>query len=166
VSCGQKFARALASDVEARGSRTARERRSAARRSQTNRIELMRRHTRARARGLSLIEILVVLAIIAMISGVVAITVVSHLDKARKETTRQSALALRSIASTYRMDRAGEECPTVEMLVAANAIDEASKKLDAWDRPFEIQCDDHGGIRVASGGPDKQLGTEDDIRAP
>jgi prepilin-type N-terminal cleavage/methylation domain-containing protein len=126
----------------------------------------MRRRKRAWSRGLSLIEILVVLAIIAMVSGVIAITVIGHLDKARKETTKQSALALRSIVATYRMDRAGDDCPTVEGLVAANAIDEASKKSDAWDQPFVIQCDDHGGIRVASAGPDKKLGTEDDIRVP
>jgi prepilin-type N-terminal cleavage/methylation domain-containing protein len=126
----------------------------------------MRRRKRAWSRGLSLIEILVVLAIIAMVSGVIAITVIGHLEKARKETTRQSAHALRTIASTYRMDRAGEDCPTMDVLVAANVIDEASKKSDAWDQPFVIQCDDRGGIRVASGGPDKKLGTEDDIKVP
>ncbi len=118
------------------------------------------------ARGFSLLEVLVVLGIIALISGVVAVAVVKHLDTARKEATHQSALTLRTAAMTYRMQRSDAQCPTVEDLVADEAIDQASKTKDAWDQAFAITCDERGGIHVASAGPDKKSGTDDDIHVP
>ena len=117
------------------------------------------------ARGFSLVEILVVLAIIALISGVIAIAVVRHLENARKQTTRQSALALRNAIASYRIDHA-DDCPSIDTLVAAEIIDSVSKTNDAWDKPFVIECDEHGHVTVASGGPDKRIGTDDDIRVP
>jgi type II secretory pathway pseudopilin PulG len=108
---------------------------------------------------------LVVLAIVALMSAVIAVAVVTYLDRAKRETTRQSAINLRSIITTFRLDH-GEECPTVERLVETEAIDSMSKTKDAWDRAFTIECDDRGRITVASGGPDKKLGTDDDIRVP
>ncbi len=121
----------------------------------------MKKH---RVRGLSLIEILVVLAIVALVSGVIAFAVMPELERARIKTTAQSARALREAAMRWRMDR-GDECPTVERLVADQAIDEASRTKDAWDKPFAIACED-GRIRVASAGPDKRENTPDDIRVP
>jgi general secretion pathway protein G len=120
---------------------------------------------RRAARGFTLIEVLVVLGIIALLSGVVAIAVIKHFEHARIETTHQSALTLRNAAMTYRMTHTDDECPTLEKLVADDAIDQASKAKDAWDRSFEISCDEHG-IHVASAGPDKKPGTPDDIHVP
>jgi type II secretory pathway pseudopilin PulG len=115
---------------------------------------------------MSLMEILVVLAIIGLVSGVIAVAVIGHLDKARITTSRESARVLRNAVSSYRMARSGDECPTVEMLVADQEIDRASKTIDAWDKPFSIECDERAGVTVVSGGPDKRLGTPDDIRVP
>ena len=125
---------------------------------------MMRR--RRRARGYSLLEILVVLAIIALLSSVIGIAVYGHLLKARIEATRQSALKIRQTVVLYRMDHAGDECPTAESLKKAELIDPASKLTDAWDQPFTVTCGERGEVHVASGGPDKKLGTEDDIIAP
>jgi general secretion pathway protein G len=117
-------------------------------------------------RGMTLIEILVVLAIIALISGVVAVAVIRHLEAARIVTTRESARVLRNAVTTHRMTHAADDCPSVATLLAAQEIDSASKTLDAWDRPFTIACDEHGLITVVSGGPDKTIGTNDDVRVP
>lgn len=115
---------------------------------------------------MSLIEILVVLAIIALVSGVIAVAVIGHLEKARITTSRESARVLRNAVTSYRMTRASDDCPTVDVLVEAQEIDTASKTLDAWDRPFAIDCDERGAVTVVSGGPDKKVGTPDDIRVP
>ena len=120
---------------------------------------------RRRSRGYSLLEILVVLAIIALLSSVIGIAVYGHLLKARIEATRQSALKIRQTVVLYRMDR-GDDCPTVDALRKADLIDAASKSNDAWDQPFVVMCGEHGEVHVSSGGPDKRLGTEDDIVAP
>lgn len=126
----------------------------------------MVKRRRRRSRGVTLIEILVVLGIIALISGVVAVSLMSHFDKARKETTRQSALQIRQAVNTWRMSRSSGDCPDVAALVADQEIDQASKAKDAWEQPFTISCDERGGVHVASAGPDKKPDTEDDIRVP
>jgi prepilin-type N-terminal cleavage/methylation domain-containing protein len=121
---------------------------------------------RRRSRGVTLIEILVVLGIIALISGVVAVALLVHFERAREVTTRQSALALRTAATMWRMQKASGDCPDVPTLMADDAIDQASRAKDAWEQPFRITCDERGGIHVVSGGRDKKLDTEDDIHVP
>ncbi len=117
-------------------------------------------------RGFTLLEILVVLAIIALMAGVVAIGVIKHLETARITTTKQSALALRTAAIGHRMQHPGEDCPTLDVLSRSEAIDPATKAKDAWDQAFDISCDERGAVRVASAGPDRKLGTQDDVIVP
>lgn len=126
----------------------------------------LKRVRRVMRRGVTLIEILVVLAIIGLISGVIAVAVIGHLDKARVSTSRESARVIRNAVSTHRMSNGGDECPTITALVDAQEIDRASKTSDAWDKPFVIECDEHGAVTVISCGPDKKLNTPDDIRVP
>ncbi len=121
---------------------------------------------RRRSRGLSLIEILVVLAIIALISGGIALVVIHHLETARIETTRTSARALREAVNLWRMRDGSGECPTIDTLVRMQLVDSASKTTDAWDKPFVIECSEQGEITIASAGPDRKLGSADDIRVP
>lgn len=124
-----------------------------------------RSRRRHHVRGYSLLEILVVLSIVALISSVVAIAVLGHLEKARISSTRDNARTLRSAVATFKMDHA-EECPDADGLVSRGVVDTASRTTDAWDRPFSIRCTESGEVVVASGGPDRKLGTEDDIRVP
>jgi general secretion pathway protein G len=126
----------------------------------------VRIRARKSARGLTLIEILVVLGIIALISGGIAIVVIRHFENARIETARTSARTLRSAVSMWKMNDATGECPTTELLVKQQVVDSAAKTTDPWDRPFIIECADNGDINVVSGGPDRKLGTPDDIRVP
>jgi general secretion pathway protein G len=121
---------------------------------------------RRRSRGLSLIEILVVLSIIALITSGVALVVIRHLETARIETTRTSARALREAVSLWRMRDGSSECPTIDTLVRMQLVDSASKRTDAWDKPFVIECSEQGDITIASPGPDGRLGSADDIRVP
>jgi prepilin-type N-terminal cleavage/methylation domain-containing protein len=124
------------------------------------------RTLRRRMRGMTLIEVLVVLGIVALISGVIAVAVIGHLERARIQTSRESARVIRGAVTSYRLDHGGDECPSVDVLVAAQHIDRASKTIDAWDKAFVIECDERGDATVVSGGPDKRVGTPDDIRVP
>jgi general secretion pathway protein G len=117
------------------------------------------------ARGVTLIEVMIVVVIIGLISGGVAVAVLPRLKEASIKTTIVSARELRRAAEQWRGTHASDQCPTMQILRADKAIDSASKLTDAWDDPFHIVCDDDE-TTVISDGPDKKPGTADDIRIP
>lgn len=124
------------------------------------------RAARLAARGYSLLEILVVLTIIGLLTAGVGFALFQHFTKARIETTKQNALKIRSAAQLYKMNRSGDECPSMKTLIDEQVIDQAGKQTDAWDHPFVIACDERENIVVTSFGPDGKKGTPDDIIAP
>lgn len=111
-----------------------------------------------------LMEILIVVAVIALISGGVAVAVVSQLDKARQKTALSEASVIRSAANTALALEGATECPTVAELVELEILDRTARTKDPWGQPYVISCED--GVRVSSAGGDGKLGTEDDIHAP
>jgi general secretion pathway protein G len=116
-------------------------------------------------RGVTLIEVMIVVVILGLIAGGVAVAVFPKLKKAQVDTTTTSARALRSVAETWRSEHASDQCPTPQVLLNDHAIDSASKITDAWDDPFTITCQEDETI-VTSPGPDKKENTADDIRVP
>jgi general secretion pathway protein G len=123
------------------------------------------RARRVWSRGVTLIEVMIVVVIIGLISGGVAVAVLPRLKEASIKTTQASARELRRAAEQWRGMHASDQCPTTQILRADKAIDTASKLTDAWDNPFKIICDDDE-TTVISAGPDKKEGTADDIRIP
>ena len=123
------------------------------------------RSRRRYQRGVTLIEVMIVVVILGMIAGGVAVAVFPKLKKAQIDTTTTSARALRSVAETWRSEHASDQCPTPQVLLNDHAIDSASKITDAWDDPFTITCQEDETI-VSSAGPDKKENTQDDIRVP
>ena len=122
-----------------------------------------RRRTR---RGFSLLEIIVAIAIIAMISGGIAVALLSQKKRADISITTTNAESIRTSVITWWLDHDSGTCPSMPTLVSDGAIDKSkSTKGDAWHEPWIIKCDD-GAATIVSKGPDKQLGTEDDIRVP
>jgi general secretion pathway protein G len=124
-----------------------------------------RRFARVASRGVTLIEVMIVVVILGLIAGGVAVAVFPKMKAAAISTTRTSALTLRQVAETWRSVHASDQCPTPQMLLQDKSIDQASKITDAWDDPFKITCEDDE-TTVTSAGPDKKDGTQDDIRVP
>jgi general secretion pathway protein G len=116
-------------------------------------------------RAVTLIEVLVVIAIIATISGIVAFAVFPKLAKAKVQAAVQSAKTIQVAAESYmKMDSTDQNCPNVQTLLQAKQIKSDSTD-DPWGTPFRILCDpDTGDIHVYSNGKDKQPDTADDIR--
>ncbi len=124
-----------------------------------------RRVRRALSRGVTLIEVMIVVVILGLIAGGVAVAVLPRLKEAQIKTSKTSALELRRAAEQWRGMHASDQCPTTQILAQDKAIDTASKLTDAWDNPYKILCEDDETI-VTSAGPDKKDGTQDDIRIP
>lgn len=116
-------------------------------------------------RGVTLIEVMIVVVILGLIAGGVAVAVFPKFKEAQIKTTKTSAMELRRATEMWRGTHASDQCPTVEQLRADKAFDSASKLTDAWDSPFKITCEDDETI-VLSYGPDKKEGSADDIRVP
>jgi general secretion pathway protein G len=119
---------------------------------------------RALTRGVTLIEILIVLAIVGLIAGGVAVVAVPKYQESQKNQAKIDARTIHPVAEKYRVDHPGT-CPTVEQMRAEKELSAASKITDPWDTPYKIVCGDDD-IYVVSFGPDKKENTNDDIRIP
>ena len=116
-------------------------------------------------RGFSLLEIIVAIAIIAMISSAIAVSIMIQQDKANKSLTATNAGTIRHGVKMWWIDHDMGTCPSVKELVADGAIDRGKVDRDAWGQPWKIVCDTRDAT-VISRGPDKTPDTEDDIRVP
>ncbi len=127
-----------------------------------NRKMLLRR-LRA-LRGVTLVEILIVLAIVGLIAGGIAVYAVPKFQKAQVDNTRNSEKALHAVAESWRANH-GNDCPTPQRLKDEKELAASSEINDAWGTPYKINCDDDS-TTVLSAGPDKKEGSQDDIRFP
>lgn len=132
-------------------------------------IQRARRHRLARcrralARGVTLIEILIVLAIVGMIAGGVAVYAVPKFKSSQVKTAMISAQDLQQIADGWRADN-GNDCPTPQRLKTEKQMSAGSSLNDPWGAPWKINCDGET-TTVISSGPDKKEGTPDDIHFP
>ena len=125
------------------------------------------RRRRVRAAGFTLLEIMIVLAIIALITAGVGTVVFNSFKKAKIQIAKQRVGQVREAVVKYMIDNASA-CPKgVDDLVAQKYIDKAGAK-DPWDKPYIFQCpgtNDPDSADVSSAGPDKQDGTADDIHS-
>jgi prepilin-type N-terminal cleavage/methylation domain-containing protein len=130
---------------------------------------LAKRHRRRRlgSRGFGLLEIVVTVAIIAMISAAITMGIMKIAERQKVALTRSNGETLRGAIKMWRAtenDSAG--CPTVPTLIADGLLDRGkSAKTDAWGQPWIIQCDESDAT-IVSTGPDQRLHTEDDIEVP
>jgi general secretion pathway protein G len=128
------------------------------------RMRLRRALSRSLARGVTLVEILIVLAIVGLIAGGIAVYAVPKFQQAQKDNTKNSLKALHAVVEAWRANH-GNECPTIQRLKDEKELAASSDINDAWGDPYKIQCDDDN-TTVYSFGPDKKEGTQDDIRFP
>jgi general secretion pathway protein G len=120
---------------------------------------------RALRRGVTLVEVLIVVAIMAVIAGGATYLVFPEFKKARIKAAYTGATTIKTAAQVYmEMDMSGgpDTCPTMQDLVNAKKLDQ-NKTLDPWGMPYKIACVE-GDIRVISPGADKKENTPDDVR--
>jgi len=113
--------------------------------------------------GMTLIEILIVVLIMATIATGVTVALLPRLEQSRVNQAKSDVAALRSAVQLYLAENAGK-CPTVEDLKEERYIDRTRRTVDPWEQEFTIQCPEGDDPVVISKGPDKQEGTEDDVQ--
>lgn len=126
-------------------------------------VTRIRRARRAAARGVTLVEVLIVVAIMAVISGGVTLVAFPLYKKAKVDAAMVGCHAVKQAADLYQnLDGSADQCPTIQDLVKSKKID-ASKTDDPWNVTYRIDCSE-GEVRVYSSGNDRKQGTPDDLR--
>lgn len=116
-------------------------------------------------RGVTLFEVLIVVAILAMIAGGVAFFALPQFNKAKISTAENAARVIRQAAQQWQATNNETGCPTMSQLVQDKLLDPGQNTADPWGQAFALTCTDED-VTVSSGGPDKKKGTKDDIVVP
>jgi len=115
---------------------------------------------------MTLMEIMIVFALIALIMGAVGVGAFNYFKKGQVKTARIQVNEIMQKAQQYMMDN-NNECPkNMDDLVAQKYMPRRQK--DPWNKDFILRCPGQintDGIDVISVGPDGTEGTADDIKA-
>jgi len=117
------------------------------------------------ARGMTLLEIMVVIAIIGIVTSAIAVGVVGYLNRAKVQACKAKIHNISQAIEVYMMD---SDCPQSLSVLAdsSNALLKEKQLKDEWQQEFIFNCPSQKEGRsydLCSKGPDKREGTPDDI---
>jgi general secretion pathway protein G len=124
----------------------------------------LNRKRRRRDGGFTILEMMVVLAIIGLIAGAIGVAIFHRWEEARLSVAKTEVRKLEGSVEQYLIARG--TCPTLEDLV--NAHYERSEPKDPWGTPLTLKCPgehERDAADVVSSGPDKKADTKDDIKS-
>lgn len=130
-----------------------------------------------RNHGFSLIEVMVVIAILGLLASLILPNVLGSADQANRQKARADIVALENALAQYRLDNG--TFPTTEQgldaLINEPTIEPRPRNyrrggyiqrlpLDPWGNEYLLLSPgEFGDFDVFSAGPDGQIGTDDDI---
>lgn len=128
-----------------------------------NRIHTSRRR-RKLARGMTLIEIMVVIVLLAMLMGLVGVALIPKLEEGKRDTARLQMGSFKTALQCYYVKK-GKYPDTgqgLNALVESQCMESLPK--DPWDSDYVYMLEG-GKPVIVSYGKDKSPGTEDDINS-
>ncbi len=128
--------------------------------------ETMKQQRRQGDAGMTLIEILIVLALISLVTGSIGVMVFNNFKKGQTKVAKTQVSEVTGAVQQYMMDN-NNNCPQgIEELISQKLLKKDYK--DPWGKPFSLKCpgeQDPDGVDITSAGPDKAEGSEDDINS-
>ena len=117
-------------------------------------------------KGMTLLEIMIVLALLGLVMGSIGFAVNNNRKKGQLQTAKITAGQISQACVQYMLENSNN-CPTsMADLVTNKNIPKPQK--DPWGKEYIIKCPgttDTDGADVISSGPDRQEGTADDVVA-
>lgn len=115
-------------------------------------------------RGFTLLEIMVVIALISLLTTGVAVGALKMLEDSKKKLAKTDTASLASVAEAFVITHGDPNCPTPEELSGDGLLSHRSNTEDPWGMTYRIRCEP--GYAVAtSAGPDRAFDTGDDIHS-
>jgi general secretion pathway protein G len=126
---------------------------------------LLRVRRRRSARGVTLFEVLIVVAILAMVAGGVAVFALPRFQDSQKKTAEAGARTIRMAVQQWQAANNETSCPTVSQLIQDKQLDTGQNTNDPWGQAYSLSCSEDE-VTITSNGPDKKKGGKDDISVP
>jgi prepilin-type N-terminal cleavage/methylation domain len=115
----------------------------------------------ARQAGFTLVELLLVVAILGVLAGVAMFSTKGLSTEARINATRASIAAIENAVSVYEI-RHGKFPDSFEQLLQSELLP-STARADAFGTPFAYKKSSAKFVEIRSAGPDGQMNNEDDI---
>jgi general secretion pathway protein G len=120
--------------------------------------------------GFTLIEVLLVVAILGILAGVVVVNFSGKQERSMIQATRASIAAISTAVDVYETDT-GRFPPSLSALVENDGspnwhgpyVRGGKVPTDAWGTEFGYTLSGENSFKVTSAGPDKSMGSGDDI---
>lgn len=127
-------------------------------------------------RGMSLIEIIIVVALLGTLMAYMVSNLIGQSEEAKKDQTKLAMGVISQSLQMYRIhnNRYPSTDQSLNALLTSPGGDakgwrgpyiESNKLKDPWDQSFNYESDGRQ-YKIISGGPDAQIGSEDDIVYP
>ncbi len=140
----------------------------------------MIKHHRQRLAAFTLIEIMIVLAIVGLLFSFVGVNVMKKFMQAKADAAKIQIASFQQAIQAYYLDcnffphsSQGLEsllrAPTVGKTCSGYAdggyFGKKELPKDPWGNPYRYECEDYKNYAIISNGPDGDPETEDDIKS-
>ncbi len=120
---------------------------------------------RAASRGLTLVELIIVITIIGVLTAAISVGLMRAKKTADIGTTTTACNTARGATAMWRSSHPGDDCPTIDQLKKEKFLGSDFNVKDPWGNQIKLSCDTDE-VTCASAGPDRKEGTDDDIHVP